>query len=260
MPIFIAGSEPGLWVPTALAAGPFAGLQGGAVAGLLVGEIEALAQARGWGEAVSASAWFLKPVPMAPLRSETTVLRTGGRVSMVDGTLWPAGEEEPCATVRVTLVRDRPIELPPVASVPWSVVDPSIYPVVGRRAPHGGPWFMDAMEARPGGDTAWFRLKDSIVEGAGPLSRALGPADWAHGIARPLQNVAADPNPNLTVHLVRRPRGDWIGVRAWARWQPERGIGMGGGALLDTDGEIGSVSMAVALTPFPAPAAMRASA
>ena len=80
------------------------------------------------------------------------------------------------------------------------------------------------------------------------------------GIARPLQNVAADPNPNLTVHLVRRPRGDWIGVRAWARWQPERGIGMGGGALLDTEGEIGSVSMAVALTPFPAPAAMRASA
>ena len=134
MPIFTAGSEPGHWVPTALAAGPFAGLQGGAVAGLVVGEIEAMAQARGWGEAVSASAWFLKPVPMAPLRSETTVLRAGGRVSMVDGTLWPVGEEEPCATVRVTLVRDRPIELPPVPSVPSLVVDPSVYPVVSRRA------------------------------------------------------------------------------------------------------------------------------
>ena len=70
---------------------------------------------------------------------------------------------------------------------------------------------MDAMEARIGDGVAWFRLDHAIIEGAGPLSSVLGPADWTHGIARPVQNVVADPNPNLTVQLFRRPRGDGSG-------------------------------------------------
>jgi hypothetical protein len=116
---------------------------------------------------------------------------------------------------------------------------------------------MDAMEARIGEGVAWFRLGHAIIEGAGPLSQVLGPADWTHGIARPVHNVVADPNPNLTVQLFRRPRGDWVGVRAHTRWQPASGLGTGGGVLLDLDGEIGRVSMSVILVPFPkaAPAA-----
>jgi len=50
-----------------------------------------------------------------------------------------------------------------------------------------------------GDDVAWFRLTHPVVDGAGPLSSLLGPADWTHGITRPLQDVVADPNPNLTV-------------------------------------------------------------
>src|SRR3954451_2514175 len=73
---------------------------------------------------------------------------------------------------------------------------------------------MDAMETRTGDGVAWFRLKHRIIEGAGPLSAVLGPADWTHGIARPLQNVVADPNPNLTVQLCRQPRGSgWVSTR-----------------------------------------------
>ncbi len=44
---------PNRWQPTALAAGPFAGLQGGAVASLLTAEVEALAEQRKWGTAIS---------------------------------------------------------------------------------------------------------------------------------------------------------------------------------------------------------------
>lgn len=61
----------------------------------------------------------------------------------------------------------------------------------------------------------------------------------------------ADPNPNLTVQLFRRPGGPWIGVRARANWRPEGGIGAGSGVLLDINGEIGQVSMSVILAPFP---------
>ncbi len=100
MAIFEPLDIPHHWRPSALAAGPFAGLQGGAVASLLTAEIEALAGAHHWGTAISASAWFLRPTPMADLRTQLAVVCEGGRVSVIDNTLWAAGEAQPCATVR----------------------------------------------------------------------------------------------------------------------------------------------------------------
>ena len=255
MAIFQPLSVPNHWRPSALAAGPFAGLQGGAVASLLTAEVEALAPMRKWGTAVSVTAWFMRPTPMADLRTQLSVLTEGGRVSVVDNTLWPDSEEQPCATVRVTLSRERAVELPGFADGGGDAVDPTRFPVRTRRAAHGRPWFMDAMEARAGDDVAWFRLHHEVIDGAGPLSSVLGPADWTHGIARPLENVVADPNPNLTVQLFRQPLGDWVGVRAQTRWKPATGIGIGSGALLDVRGEVGRVSMSVVLVPFPKPAA-----
>jgi len=251
MTVFETGSEAGFWQPTLLARGPFAGLQGGAVAGLLTGEIEARAVAHGWGAAVSVSAWFLRPVPMATLRTEISPVRQGGRLSVVDNTLWAAGDDEPCAMARVTLAQPRPVQVPGLKAREETQIDPALYPLSTRPAPHGGPWFMDAMEARAAEAVAWFRLKDAVVEGAGPLAQALGPADWAHGISRPVRDVVADPNPNLTVHLIRPPRGNWIGVEPQTHWRPALGIGMGGGLLHDPFGVVGRVSMTVALTAFP---------
>ncbi len=251
MPIFSSGVEPGTWHPSALAAGPFAGLQGGAIAGLLIGEVEALAPLHGWGTAVSASIWFLRPVPAAALRSAIAVIREGGRVSIVDNILWSVGSDQPCAMSRVTLSDTKPIKVEGFAHPEETLIDPLDYPLSERAAPHGGPWFMDAMEARSAETISWFKLKHEIIAGAGPLSQVLGPADWAHGIFRPISGAVADPNPNLNVHLMRAPRGDWIGVESQTHWQPELGGGMGGGLLRDVFGVIGRVSMTVALTPFP---------
>ena len=251
MAIFEPSGAPNHWQPSALAAGPFAGLQGGAVASLLTAEIEALAETRNWGTAISASAWFLRPTPMAELRTQVAALTEGGRVSVVDNTLWAAGEDQPCATVRVTLSRERAVEVAGFAEAAGEAIDPSRFSLRPAKAAHGRPWFMDAMEARGGDDVAWFRLNHAIIEGAGPLSSVLGPADWTHGIARPLQNVVADPNPNLTVQLFRKPQGAWVGVRAQTRWRPSGGLGTGSGVLFDLHGEVGRVSMSVVLVPFP---------
>lgn len=255
--VFTADPASGRWLPSPLAAGPFAGLQGGAVAGLLTAEVEAAAHEHDWGRAVSATAWFLRPTPMAPLRSKASALRVGGRVSVVDNTLWMVGQDEPTASVRVTLMRGDPIEVAGWAPKAATDIDPSMLPRSRRRAPHGGLWFMDAMEARLGEGVTWFRLRANVIEGAGPLSRVMGPADWAHGLSRPVSNVLADPNPNLTVQLLRPPRGEWIGVSSNTLWDPATASGVGHGALLDVHGEIGAVSMAVALTPFPSPRAAR---
>lgn len=252
--IFAPLGPPNRWQPSALAAGPFAGLQGGAVASLLTAEVEAISAERKWGTAVSVSAWFLRPTPMASLRTKLDVLTEGGRVSVIDNTLWPENEDQPCATVRVTLSRERAVEIPGFADAQSEIADPTLLPIRTRKAAHGKPWFMDAMETRVSEEIAWFRLSQPVIDGAGPLSCVLGPADWTHGIARPIQNVVADPNPNLTVQLFRRPVGDWVGIRAQTRWKPETGCGVGSGALLDVHGEIGRVSMSVVLLPFPKPA------
>ena len=246
------------WQPSALAAGPFAGLQGGAVASLLTAEIEALADRRAWGTAISASAWFLRPTPMAELRSRLAIVTEGGRVSVVDNTLWAAGEDQPCATVRVTLLRERAVEIPGFTEAASATVDPTQFPLRTVKAAHGRRWFMDAMEARVGNGVAWFRLDHAIIAGGGPLSSVLGPADWTHGIARPVQNVVADPNPNLTVQLFRQPQGAWVGVEAQTRWRPSGGLGTGSGVLRDIHGEIGRVSMSVVLVPFPKAEAAKA--
>jgi hypothetical protein len=247
---------PNRWQPTPLAAGPFAGLQGGAVASLLTAEIEALADRRKWGTAIASSAWFLRPTPMKVFRTELSVVADGGRVSVIDNTLWPDGEDQPCATVRVTLSRERAVDVPGFADPASDAADPTRFPVRTGRAAHGRPWFMDAMEAREGDGVAWFRMKEAIIDGVGspsnvPLSSVLGPADWTHGIARPFTDVVADPNPNLTVQLFRRPEGQWLGIRAQANWRRAGGVGAGSGVLLDISGEIGRVSMSVILVPFP---------
>ena len=253
--IFEPLNVPHHWQPSALAAGPFAGLQGGAVASLLTAEIEQLAGQRNWGTAIAASAWFLRPTPMAELCTQLSVLTEGERVSVVDNTLWAVNEEQPCATVRVTLSRERAVEIPGFTDQTSEAADPERLPLRKVKAAHDRPWFMDAMEARAGDGVAWFRLKHAIIGGAGPLSQVLGPADWTHGIARPFQNVVADPNPNLTVQLFRQPQGAsvgaWVGVRAETRWLPSAGLGTGSGTLLDLYGEIGRVSMSVILVPFP---------
>jgi hypothetical protein len=195
----------------------------------LTAEVEAMAVARNWGTAISASAWFLRPTPMAELRTQVTVVTEGGRVSVVDNTLWPAGEAQPTATVRVTLSRERAVEVPGLDGSVADPVDPTGLPLRNLHAVHG----------------------HDVTTDAGPLARVLGPADWTHGIARPVQNVVADPNPNLAVQLFRPPQGAWIGVRPEARWRPEAGLGVGSGVLLDVNGEIGRVSMSVILVPFP---------
>jgi hypothetical protein len=256
MPIFEADTAPGFWLPSPLAAGPFSGLQGGAIAGLLTAEVEMLAGGRRWGTAISVSVSFLKPTPMARLRTEMAALREGGRVSVIDNTLFADGDSEPCATARVTLINERRVEAPELADKRSDAIDPTIYPARKTASFHGRTWMMDAMDVHAGDGIAWFRQNVPMLANAPTrtLSSILGAADWSHGIARPLQNVLADPNPNLTVHLLRPPESNWIGIKPYVAWDTRRGLGVGGGTILDARGEIGNASMAVALVPLHKPA------
>jgi len=56
----------------------------------LTAEVEALAEKRQWGTAIASSSWFLRPTAMTVLRTGLSVVAEGGRVSVIDNTLWPA--------------------------------------------------------------------------------------------------------------------------------------------------------------------------
>jgi hypothetical protein len=253
MPVFHRDVQSKKWRPSELARGPFAGLQGGAIAGLLVAEIESQAARNDWGRAINMHASFLKPVPLSTLLTVVEPVSVGGRASVIDNLLFVEGEDNPRASVRVTLMKDRMIEVPGYASQTDENPTPLDHPPIAYPAPHRKPWFMDTMEVRPAGDICWFKLTGMVVEGAGQLAQIAGPADWAHGLGRPIRNVVADPNCDLSIHVFRSNIGQWIGVKPATNWNPELGIGLGRADLLDPVGVFGTVAMSIALTPLPKP-------
>lgn len=246
MPAFI-NDENNLWISTPTAMGPFKGLQGGAVAGLLVHELERWASDLDLGFAASASVVFLRPTGTGVLQTKPEVIRQGRRVSVLTNSLYEGGMQTAQATVNFIAPVDTGA-VRPTASEPHN--PDGLQALPPRKAPHGGPWMMDNFEVRAAGDgIVWFRYKDDIIEGMMPLARILGPADWTHGIRRPSEPKLADPNVNLQVAITRYPVGDDIGIRPRTTWTTD-GIGLGAGTLLDESGPFAQVMMSVALTPF----------
>src|ERR1700761_8438939 len=80
--------EGGFWHPSPLAAGPFGGLHGGGVSGILIAALERKARQEGYGVALSATVLFLRPAPMAPMVNRIEVIRAGGRVAVLENSLY----------------------------------------------------------------------------------------------------------------------------------------------------------------------------
>ncbi|WP_431303329.1 acyl-CoA thioesterase domain-containing protein [Sediminicoccus sp. BL-A-41-H5] len=255
VPIFEA-LEPGIWRATPLARGPFAGVHGGSVAGLMAAAIEASAGAASGARALSFRADFLRPTPIGvPLLVTVTPVQAGRRLSLLDATVTAEGR----LTARCSMTLATEMEVTALAEdfcteTPPPAPDPESLPLRPGTAAHGGPWIMDVLQGRRAPDGAvWFRWSVPLLPGGvSPFVAALGPADFAHGLARPGQPgpspVPAFPNADLSVQFDRAPRGDWIGVRPFTRWR-RQGLGIGYGDLLDLDGAFGRVGMGVVLVP-----------
>ncbi len=246
-PLFTRNAN-GSWSPDPIVRGPFEGMQGGTAAALMCAEIETVAAAEGWGFVAAFTAHFLRPVPVEALTIGIEPLRRGKRVNIIDAHL--ATPKGLCAVARATVIAPVFNEGTPVP--PAAPQDPTALPLRSRKAPHGKPWLMDAMQVRGIEDgTSWFRLLRPIAAHRGPMSAVLPAADWAHGIAPPQgadrPRLAAIPNPEVTVHLFRAPIGGWIGLDASSAWSKE-GVGAGWAALHDVQGLIGRVAMSVAVT------------
>jgi hypothetical protein len=186
---------------------------------------------------------ILHAVPVGEVEVSARVGRPGRSVELLEASLSAAGRE----VVRVSAWRvlraadgtatPPAYEPPPLpdAEAPMPAQLQSGYlRAVEWRPVHGG--FLE-----PGPAAAWTRLRMPVVEGEDPtgLQRVLAVADSGNGISGTLDmRTWWFINPELTVHVEREPRGDWICLDAVTSIQPG-GAGLATSTLSDLDGPVG---------------------
>ncbi|HEX5821876.1 MAG TPA: thioesterase family protein [Solirubrobacterales bacterium] len=245
-----------LYVSTELTRGPWdPGAQhAGPPAALIGREVERLGAGRIGGEGGPSAQVgrityeVLRAVPIAPLRVEARVVRPGRRVEMFEAELTDEAGE---ALMRAQGWRLR-TEL-----VDFDEPEPAPEPPPGPESGEPGQFFHTgydvgyhaAMEYRftrgafmeRGPATVWMRMAVPLLAGEepSPLQRVLAAADSGNGVSAALDwSRYLFINVDLSVHLHRLPKGEWVCLDAVTLPEPN-GIGMADTRLLDEQGPIG---------------------
>jgi hypothetical protein len=257
--IFIPAGD-GLFEPTEHARGPWDpnALHGGAPAALIAHAFECMEPGAQLPIA-RLGFQFLKPIPLAPLTLRTRIVREGRRVQELVGELL-AGEELIC---RADALRIQPIPagLPGSGQMPadalpgpeqGKAVEFGLNRAAGTSFATTGmemSWLSDPWSEGPG--RVWMRLREPLLpdEQTTPLVRLVATADFGNGVSAEL---AFDKylfiNADLTIHLWRVPRGEWIGLDA-RTLLPDGGIGTAESVLHDTSGPVGRAFQTLVVQP-----------
>jgi len=189
---------------------------------------------------------LLKPIPIAPLSVEAFVAHDGKRAQTVEAVL-RAGDVDVARAVALR-IRSGDVELParmaPALTVPsYDRAEPFVFPFFSAAI-----GYHTAVEVRFGrgrfgdGDVvAWMRPRVALVEGEtmSPVERLMIAADSGNGVSVVLDTSRYTfINPDLSVHLFRLPRGEWIALEAITRASRE-GVGLASAELHDELGPIG---------------------
>jgi hypothetical protein len=256
-------------LPTAHASGPWdpRALHGGAPAALLASAFERLepgAELR----VARLGFEFLRPVPYAPLSPSLSVVRPGRRVQELAAELTAAPQGgEPQAIVRASAVRVQAVPQGTPASGPRGVrpmppleqCQPIRFALDDDTAVES--FATSGMEMRaygPDGDPrqlgpgrVWMRLQHPLVPGEEPtpLARVAATADFGNGLsaALPFERYLFI-NADLSVHLWRAPRGEWVGLDAQTVIEPG-GMGLAESVLHDLEGPVGRAFQTLVVQP-----------
>ncbi|MFN3601545.1 MAG: thioesterase family protein [Dietzia sp.] len=195
---------------------------------------------------------ILGTVPMDPVSVDVQVVRPGRTIELVEATYGlddrvgvrlRAWLQQPRDTTGVEGVGFETIPGPSEMS-PW---DPtSVW--------QGG--YLASAEVRrdsvgAGRARYWVRTDVPLVAGetAGPLARAVALFDIANGMAiRAAPEDVQFPNIDLTAHLLREPRGEWVGFDTRVSFGPG-GLGLTASVLHDESGPIGTLAQTLTVRP-----------
>jgi hypothetical protein len=257
--IFIPVGE-GRFEPTDHARGPWdpRALHGGAPAALIAHAFERMEP--GAEMPIARLGFeFLKPVPLAPLTLRTRFVREGRRVQELVAEL-SAGEELVC---RASALRIQPVPTdlpgngqPPATRMPGpehgKAVEYSLNEAAGTSLASTGmemSWLSDPWDQGPG--RVWMRLRKPILpsEQTTSLVRLVAAADFGNGVSAELPfDKYLFINADLTIHLWRQPRGEWIGLDAQTLLA-SGGIGTAESVLHDEHGPVGRAFQTLVVQP-----------
>ena len=251
--------EPGIAMvvfPTEHASGPWdpRALHGGAPAALITAAFERVEPG---SQLRIARLGFelLRPVPLAPLTLTIRIVRPGRRVQELAGELSAevAGSRQVVCRASALRVQEVSAETAEQA-VPPPPDDELPPPEQGRPVRFAlddadrDSFAASAMEMRwltdpraPGPGRVWMRLRHPLLAGQAltPLARLAATADFGNGIsaALPFERFLFI-NADLTLHLQRQPRGEWIGLDARTLLD-SGGSGLAESVLHDVHGPVG---------------------
>ena len=245
--------------PTPLASGPWnpAHQHGGAVAGLLTRELDRMPSPVPMRLSRITVEMF-RGVPLTPLRIETRVLRAGRRIQSVEANLFDEQTQVARATgLRIrtdpamAIVASSESPDPDMGTPPDRV--PPLRRMTGFTEP---PGFIKAVDLareddfEPGGlANVWVRLRCRLMQGeeTTPIERLATLVDFASGTGNPMDYARySSINPDLSIHVLRVPRSDWIGIRG-ITLRADDGIGQSSATIHDLKGPIATAQASLLL-------------
>ena len=197
---------------------------------------------------------ILGPVPVGEVAVRASVARPGRSVELLEATLSADGRAAVAARAWRVARRGAPAAggdaAAPVPPRPAGPAPPALFAGYG-----------DAVELRfarggwdePGPATVWTRLRVPVVGGEAPtgLQRVLAVADSGNGVSAVLPFGAwMFINPELSVHLRREARGEWICLDAVTTVEAG-GAGLARSTLSDDDGPVAHAAQALLVAPRP---------
>ncbi len=260
--LFRALPEEGHFQPSSLTGGPWDPKfqHGGAVSGLLARELDRV-PAPVPMRITRLTVEMFRGVPLTPLRVEVRVVRAGKRIQGLEANLFDGATQ----VARATALRmRRGDDLSELASE--TPIDPGLGrpPEAGssrlsRRFAEGSimvPGFVRAVDivvdppaiaGVPG--NAWTRLLCRVVEGEdpSPTVRLATLVDFASGTGSALDYTRyTSINPDLSIHVLREPRTDWLGLRGVTQFSDD-GVGQSSAAIYDEEGLVARVQACLLL-------------
>jgi Thioesterase-like superfamily len=199
---------------------------------------------------------ILGPIPIGPVRVEAGVIRPGRQVQLLEAELHCAGRLT--IRARAWMVRPAPddVRATGIEAAPGS---PELTEWVVH--PQWRCGFLEAMEWRlvrggygePGPATVWVRPRHQLIEGEelSPAQRVVLTADSANGVSAELDiREWRFVPPELTVHLLRASRGEWICMDAATIQQPGA-PGLTVARLYDREGLVGTSEQSLLIAHAP---------
>lgn len=195
---------------------------------------------------------ILGTIPVDVVDVSVEVLRPGRTIELVQATLGHGGRTG--LILRAWLLEERDTAALAGGRLPW-VPGPDAVPPHDPTAIWPGGFVASAQVRRaqqePGRAVIWVRTDVPLVDGeeVSDLARLTGLLDISNGmtVRVPPADVAF-PNVDLTAHLFRRPRGEWLGLDTTVSFGPS-GLGLTSSVLHDVDGPFGTSAQVLTVRP-----------